>query len=45
MSSPSYAIMRFAKYKGPEIGRIEAHNERAKENTPATRILTAAAAT
>lgn len=31
MSSPSYAIMRFAKYKGPEIGRIEAHNERAKE--------------
>lgn len=31
MSSPSYAIMRFAKYKGPEIGRIEAHNERTKE--------------
>ena len=27
-----YAIMRFAKYKGPEIGRIEAHNERTKEN-------------
>lgn len=26
-----YAILRFAKYKGPEIGRIEAHNERAKE--------------
>ena len=26
-----YAIMRFAKYKGPEIGRIEAHNERTKE--------------
>jgi len=23
--------MRFAKYKGPEIGRIEAHNERTKE--------------
>ena len=31
MSAPSYAIMRFAKYKGPEIGRIEAHNERTKE--------------
>ena len=27
-----YAIMRFAKYKGPEIGAIEAHNERTKEN-------------
>ncbi len=26
-----YAIMRFAKYKGPEIGRIEAHDERKKE--------------
>lgn len=26
-----YAILRFAKYKGPEIGRTEAHNERAKE--------------
>ncbi len=26
-----YAIMRFAKYKGPEISRIEAHNERTKE--------------
>ena len=26
-----YAILRFAKYKGPEIGRIEAHNERTKE--------------
>ena len=26
-----YAILRFAKYKGPEIGHIEAHNERAKE--------------
>ena len=23
--------MRFSKYKGPEIGRIEAHNERTKE--------------
>ncbi len=27
-----YAILRFAKYKGPEIGHIEAHNERTKEN-------------
>ena len=26
-----YAIMRFAKYKGPEISGIEAHNERTKE--------------
>ena len=23
-----YAILRFAKYKGPEIGHIESHNER-----------------
>ena len=26
-----YAILRFAKYTGPEIGHIEAHNEREKE--------------
>lgn len=26
-----YGILRFAKYKGPEIGNIEAHNERTKE--------------
>ncbi|MCC8065811.1 MAG: plasmid recombination protein, partial [Clostridiales bacterium] len=25
------SILRFAKYKGPEIGNIEAHNERTKE--------------
>ena len=31
MSQPQYAIMRFAKYKGPEISNIEAHNERRKE--------------
>ena len=31
MSQPQYAIMRFAKYKGPEISNIEAHNERTKE--------------
>ena len=26
-----YAILRFAKYKGSEIGHIESHNERSKE--------------
>ena len=26
-----YAILRFAKYKGPTMSRIEAHNERTKE--------------
>ena len=26
-----YAILRFAKYTGPEIGHIESHNERTKE--------------
>lgn len=31
MQKAQYAILRFAKYKGPEIGRIEAHNERTKE--------------
>lgn len=31
MEKAKYAIMRFAKYKGPEISRIEAHNERTKE--------------
>ena len=31
MSKPQFAILRFAKYKGPEIGHIEAHNERSKE--------------
>ena len=31
MTQPHYAIMRFAKYKGPEISNIEAHNERRKE--------------
>ena len=28
---PQFAILRFAKYKGPEISKIEAHNERTKE--------------
>lgn len=32
MSKPQFAILRFAKYKGPEIGRIEAHDERKKES-------------
>lgn len=31
MAAPQYAILRFAKYKGPEISGIEAHNERTKE--------------
>ena len=31
MSKPQFAIIRFAKYKGPEIGHIESHNERTKE--------------
>ena len=31
MAKAQYGILRFAKYKGPEIGNIEAHNERTKE--------------
>ena len=31
MSKAQYVILRFAKYKGPTISRIEAHNERTKE--------------
>ena len=31
MATAQYAILRFAKYKGPEISGIEAHNERTKE--------------
>ena len=31
MPKAQYGILRFAKYKGPEIGHIEAHNERKKE--------------
>ena len=27
-----YAILRFAKYKGPTVSCIEAHNERTKES-------------
>ena len=31
MQKAQYGILRFAKYKGPENGNIEAHNERTKE--------------
>ena len=31
MANAQYAILRCAKYKGPEISGIEAHNERTKE--------------
>ena len=31
MEKAQFAILRFAKYKGPEIGQVEAHNERTKE--------------
>ena len=31
MDKGQFAILRFAKYKGPEISGIEAHNERTKE--------------
>ena len=30
MENAQYAILRFAKYKGAEIGNVEAHNERTK---------------
>ena len=32
MPKAQYGILRFAKYKGPEISQIEAHNERTKES-------------
>lgn len=32
MGKPQYVILRFAKYKVPEISNIEAHNERKKEH-------------
>ena len=31
MTKSQYAILRFAKYKGPTLSRIEAHNERTKD--------------
>ena len=31
LEKPKYAILRFQKYQGAEIGQIEAHNERTKE--------------
>ena len=41
-----YAILRFAKYKGPEISNIEAHNGRTKEKyAPATPTWTRPAVT
>ena len=30
MQKAQYGILRLAKYKGPEISNIEAHNERKK---------------
>lgn len=39
MANAQYAILKFAKYKGPEISGIEAHNERTKENTQVIPIL------
>ena len=40
MAAPQYAILRFAKYKGPEISGIEAHNERTKEKYASNPDLT-----
>ena len=40
MEKAQYAILRFAKYKGPEIGRIEAHDERTKEKYASNRPFT-----
>ena len=37
MSKPQFAILRFAKYKGPEISNIEAHNERDNEKAKPVR--------
>ena len=34
-----YAILRFAKYKGPTVSRIEAHNERTKETYASNRDI------
>ena len=44
MEKARYAIMRFAKYKGPEIGNIEAHNERTKEKYASNPMWTPAEA-
>ena len=41
MEKAQYAIMRFAKYKGPEIGNIEAHNERTKEKYASNPVVDA----
>ena len=37
MQKAQFCILRFAKYKGPEISNIEAHNERKKKNMPVIR--------
>ena len=42
MQKAQYGILRFAKYKGPEISNIEAHNERKKKSMPVIRILISA---
>ena len=34
MANAQYAILRFAKYKGPTLSRIEAHNERTTSYSP-----------
>ncbi len=39
MSKPQFAILRFAKYKGPEISNIEAHNERTKDTPVSQREI------
>ena len=39
MSKPQFAILRFAKYKGPEISNIESHNERTKEDYASNRDI------
>ena len=40
MAKAQYAILRFSKYKGPEIGRIEAHDERTKEKSGISSLTT-----
>ena len=39
MSKPQFAILRFAKYKGPEISNIEAHNERTKDEYASNPVI------
>ena len=44
MQKAQYGILRFAKYKGSEIGNIEAHNERTKEKYASNQMWTLLAA-